>query len=273
MARLDGAPRRADQSEAAAGDSERFDDQERTPLVWGKRSVLEHLRRGSALQRIYIQPEGNGLTREFFELAKEQVIPVVRTGRERLDSLTRHGNHQGVVAVLGERSFATWQQVEAAVEASGRPMLLLALEGVQDPGNFGALLRSAEGAGVQGVVVQAAGSCPLSATVSKTSAGADAYLPVARLDKLERTLEALTEEGVLTVATDTRATQLPWELDWTRPAVLVLGAEGSGLSDRVLQRCKARVRLPMLGQIESLNVSASAAAILYEAVRQRSTSR
>ena len=131
-------------------------------LIWGKRTVMEFLRKEAPLQRIYVVADGAGLNREFFELAKERSIPVVRSQRERLDSMTGRANHQGVVASLGERAFADWQEVLEAVAISGRKMLVLALDGVQDPGNFGALLRTAEGAGAQGVVVSAAGSCPIS---------------------------------------------------------------------------------------------------------------
>jgi len=214
--------------------------------------------------------DGAGLGREFFELAREQAIPVVRSQKMRLDSMTNRANHQGVVASLGERSFAAWQEVLEAVAISDRKMLVLALDGVQDPGNFGALLRTAEGAGAHGVVVNAAGSCPLSATVSKASAGADAFLKVARSDRLDRVLGQLADEKIQVVATTPDAEVNYWEVNWTRPTVLVLGAEGSGISDSVLRRCTHKVRLPMLGQVQSLNVAASAAAVLYEAVRQRS---
>ncbi len=238
-------------------------------LIWGKRTVLEFLRKEAPLQRIYVLPDGAGLNKEFFALAKEQAIPVVRSQRERLDSMTRKANHQGVVASLGERSFAAWQEVLENCAISDRKMLILALDGVQDPGNLGALLRTAEGAGVHGVVMAAAGSCPLSATVSKTSAGADAYIKVARADRLEKVLGSLADEGIQVVATAPGAEMPYWKINWKRPSVLVLGAEGEGISDAVLRRCTHRVSLPMLGQIESLNVSASAAAVLYEVVRQR----
>ena len=195
---------------------------------------------------------------------------MVRSQKMRLDSMTNRANHQGVVASLGERSFASWQEVLEAVAISDRKMLVLALDGVQDPGNFGALLRTAEGAGAQGVVVASAGSCPLSATVSKASAGADAYLKVARSDRLDRVLGGLADEKIQVVATVPDGELNYWEVDWRRPSVLVLGAEGSGISESVLRRCTHKVRLPMLGQVESLNVAASAAAVLYEAVRQRS---
>lgn len=222
------------------------------------------------MQRIYVLTDGAGLGREFFEMAKEQAIPVVRSQKMRLDSMTGRANHQGVVASLGERAFAAWQEVLEAVAVSDRKMLVLALDGVQDPGNFGALLRTAEGAGAHGVVVAAAGSCPLSATVSKASAGADAYLKVARSDRLERLLGELADEKIQVVATVPDGELNYWEVNWKRPSVLVLGAEGSGISEAVLRRCTHKVRLPMLGQVQSLNVAASAAAVLYEAVRQRS---
>ncbi len=238
-------------------------------LVWGRRTVLEYLRKEAPLQRIYILADGAGLHKEFFELAREQSVPVVRSQRERLDSMTRRANHQGVVAALGERSYASWQEVLEASASCPHKMLLLALDGVQDPGNLGALLRTAEGAGVQGVVMSAAGSCPLTAAVSKSSAGADAYLPVARADRLERLLGELADEKVQVVATTPAEGVDYWELDWTRPTVLVLGGEGEGIGQAVLRRCSHKVRIPMMGKIESLNVAASAAALLFEAVRQR----
>lgn len=252
-----------------ATDVRHADEPAPTDLVWGKRTVLEHLRRGSPIQRIYVTPEGAGMGREFFELAKELSIPVVRSDRERLDSLTRRGNHQGIVATLGERSFAAWQDVVQKALAGESATLVLALDGVQDPGNFGAILRTAEGAGVQGVVVAAAGSCPLSATVSKTSAGADAYVPVARVEKLDRALQQLKDEGLQVVVTDPQAPDPYWAVDWTLPSVLVLGAEGEGVSRSVSKVSSLKVSIPMRGQIQSLNVSASAAAVLYEVVRQR----
>lgn len=242
-------------------------------LIWGRRSVLEHLRQQAPLQRIYVLASGAGLGREFFELAREQSIPVVRSQRQRLDSMTGRANHQGVVASLGERRFAEWQEVLERSASSGRKMLLLAVDGVQDPGNFGALLRTAEASGVQGVLVSSEGSCPLSATVSKTSAGADAYLPVARSPRLDRWLSELAELGVQVVGTSPEAEEVYWQVDWRKPSVLVMGSEGAGLSVNVRRSCTREVRLPMLGQIASLNVSASAAAILYESVRQREGTR
>lgn len=238
-------------------------------LIWGRRTVLEYLRKQAPLQRIYVLSEGAGLQREFFELAREQSIPVVRSQRARLDSMTRRANHQGVVAAVGDRHYAEWQEILESSACSDRKMLVLALDGVQDPGNLGALLRTAEGAGVHGVVMSAAGSCPLTAAVSKASAGADACLPVARSQRLDRLLGDLAKEGVQIVVTSPRAEKLYWEVNWRKPSVLVLGSEGEGVSSSVFRQASQQVRLPMLGQVESLNVAASAAVVLYECVRQR----
>lgn len=238
-------------------------------VIWGRRTVLEFLRSGSSINRLYVLTTGEGLPREFFEMAKQRNIPVVRSLRERLDNLTFQGNHQGVVAQVGAREFTEWDDMIEQSKARPEPMFLLALDGIQDPGNFGALLRTAEASGVHGVAISSQRSVGLTAAVSKASAGADAHLPISRLDRLDRAIQDLVESGVQVVATMPNAELLPYELDFTRPTVLVLGSEGSGIDPRVVRACSQRVRLPMQGKVESLNVSACGAILLYEVLRQR----
>ena len=196
---------------------------------------------------------------------------MVRSPRERLDSMTRRANHQGVVAQVGARDFVEWQELLERSAVRPEALFLLALDGVQDPGNFGALLRTAEAAGAQGVVISAQRSCGLTAAVSKAAAGADAYLPVARLERLDRGLTSLAESGVQVLAAFPQADLSPYDVDLKKPTVIVLGAEGEGLDPKVVRACTHRVRLPMRGQVQSLNVSACGAILLYEALRQRST--
>lgn len=230
--------------------------------------MLEALRAGRSLNRIHVLAGGEGMAREFFSLVKELEIPLVRVDRHRLDALSGGANHQGVVAQVAARDFVSLQEILEGSMTRDEPLFLLALDGVQDPGNLGALLRSAEGAGAHGVVLAARGSCGLTAAVSKASAGADAFMPVAREDKLERALQTLSEAGVAVVGADMDG--VPYaEADFRGPLVLVLGAEGEGLSAKVRQVCTAVVSLPMRGQVGSLNVSATGAVLLYEVVRQR----
>ena len=195
-------------------------------------------------------------------------MPIVRTDKDRLDFLSRDGNHQGVVAQLGARSFLTFQDWQDQVQAESAT-LLLALDQVQDPQNLGALLRSADGAGCRHVLISAERSCGLTSTVSKTSAGADQHLVIGRTPKMGVDLEILRESGFQIVATSPRAEKYHHEIDYTLPTVLLLGGEERGLPPHLRRASSVVVKLPMLGRVESLNVASSGSILLYEAVRQR----
>lgn len=242
---------------------------EEDSLVYGRHPVMECLRAGRPVNRLYVLAGGRGLPRELFVMAREGNVPVVRCDRQRLDRLARGRNHQGVVAQVGSRAFAEFQEVVENLVASSDPALLLALDGINDPGNFGALLRTAEAAGVHGVVLRARGSCGLTAAVSRTAAGADEHLRVARVENLGRQLAELGRAGLQVVAADVRGAVPFTAADFRRPTVLVLGEEGKGVSESVLASSDVRVRLPMRGRVQSLNVSACGAILLYEVLRQR----
>ncbi len=239
-------------------------------IVFGRRPVTEALRAGGAVQRISVAKDASGLPRELFEMAKELGVPVVRTDKDRLDFLSRNGNHQGVVAQLGARSMLTYVGWREQVTAEGAT-LLLALDQVQDPQNLGALLRSADGAGCRHVLLSAERSCGLTSTVSKTSAGADQHLVIGRTPKMGVSLEELRDSGFQVVATSPRAEKFYHEIDYTVPTVLLLGGEERGLPPHLRRAATQVVKLPMLGRVESLNVASSGSIMLYEAVRQRGT--
>ncbi len=237
-------------------------------VVFGRRPVTEALRAGSPVQRIQVGKDASGLPRELFDMAKELGIPIVRTDKDRLDFLSRNGNHQGVVAQLGARSILTYEQWEEQVQAE-RGSLLLALDQVQDPQNLGALLRSADGAGCRHVLLSAERSCGLTSTVSKTSAGADQHLVIGRTPKMGVALEGLRDRGYQVVATSPRADLYYHQVDFRRPTVILLGGEERGLPPHLRRAATVVVKLPMLGRVESLNVASSGSIMLYEAVRQR----
>ncbi len=218
--------------------------------------------------RISVARDATGLPRELFEMAKEAGIPVVRTDKERLDFLSRHGNHQGVVAQLGHRTVLTFEQWLNQVDAD-QADLVLALDQVQDPQNLGAILRSADGAGCRHVLLSAERSCGLTSTVSKTSAGADQHLLIGRTAKMGVSLEKLRERGLQVVATSPQADRFYHDVDYRRPTVLLLGGEERGLPPHLRRVASVVVKLPMLGQVESLNVASSGSILLYEIVRQR----
>ncbi len=232
--------------------------------------MLEALRAGRPFNRLYVLDNAVGGAAEIFRLARDLEIPVVHSDRTRLERLAHGGNHQGVVAQLATREFVSLQELFKGLASSPRPALLLALDGVQDPHNLGALIRTAEAAGCQGILLSTRGSCGLTAAVSRASAGADQFLPVARCEKLERVLQDCARSGYQVVGADPRGPSLFDQADLTGPTVLVLGAEGEGMRPAVAAACTYRLSLPMLGRVESLNVSVSGALFLYEVVRQRS---
>jgi 23S rRNA (guanosine2251-2'-O)-methyltransferase len=195
---------------------------------------------------------------ELRQLTRVEAVPAARVA-----ALAR-GAHQGVVAELAPRTMLTLRQLLDA-----GPGLLLGLDGIEDPQNLGAILRSAEAAGVDGVLLPDRRSAPLSAVAVKASSGASEYLRLARVPGLPSAVAEVRRAGLWCVALDPHGDVLPWELDFTQPTCLIVGGEGKGVHRLIRERCDARARLPMVGRIASLNASAAAAALLYEVARQR----
>jgi 23S rRNA (guanosine2251-2'-O)-methyltransferase len=188
--------------------------------------------------------------------------------REHLTRLAKTPGHQGVVAVVREKATLELEDLLDA-PSEGKPQLFLALDGVEDPQNLGALLRSADGVGADGVILTERRSAPLSAVAMKASAGAAEYVPIARVVNLSRALEQMKERNLWCVGLDERGTLSYDEFDFTSNTVIVLGREGAGLHDLVKRHCDHLLRIPMAGKVASLNVSVAGAVVLYEAARQR----
>jgi len=252
---------------------ERGDRERGARYVYGVNPVLESLRaHAERMERLYIT-EGQLSSRaaaEILSRAREAGIRVERVPRERLASLAEGGVHQGVVAELRGFDYVDLPELLEAVEASGRPPLLVVLDGVQDPHNFGAIIRSAHALGAQGVIIAKDRAVPVTGVVAKASAGAVEYCPIARVVNLSRALEELKEAGVWIAAADPHSDQPLWSARLDGPLALVVGAEGAGVREGVLKHCDFRLRIPMLGQVGSMNASVSGAILLYEAARQRS---
>jgi len=196
----------------------------------------------------------------------------IRVSTESRDQLTRHAKtdaHQGIVAFLRERKFLALEDLlNAPIGPSGH-RFFLALDGVEDPHNFGALLRSADGAGVDGVIIPERRSAPLSAIAAKTSAGASEHVRLAQVVNITRALEAMKKRNVWIVGLDERGTPDYTDFDFRQDCCLVLGSEGSGLHELVKRTCDYLLRIPMAGSVTSLNVSVAGAVVMYEAMRQR----
>ena len=221
--------------------------------------MLEAARAGR-VRRVFIAEglDPDPRLEEIAAAARTEVVP-----RDRLEAMAR-GNHQGVAAELKPREFWTLKALLAT-----SPRLLLALDGVQDPQNLGAILRSAEAAGADGVILPERRSAPVTAAVVKSSSGASEHLRICRVSGLPSTISEIKRAGIWCVALDPRGEQLAWEFDLRQRVCLVVGGEGPGVHRLVRARCDAGLRLPMAGRVGSLNASAAAAALLYEVSRQR----
>jgi 23S rRNA (guanosine2251-2'-O)-methyltransferase len=250
---------------------------DRSDKIHGLIPVLEVLRAGRrALENISIA-EGARHERlgELLELAKRARVPIHRVPRVTLDRTEGDINHQGVVARVAAARYRDADELLDALAARiviNEPPLVLGLDGVEDPRNFGAILRTAECAGVEGVFIPERRAVGLTDTVAKAAAGAVEYVPVARVTNLVRLIEQLKERNIWVVgaAAEASATYSDW--DWKLPTAIFLGSEGSGLHRLVRERCDLLVRIPVLGQLKSLNVSVVAGILLYEALRQRAQS-
>jgi 23S rRNA (guanosine2251-2'-O)-methyltransferase len=244
-------------------------------LLYGVNPVVEALRANRLPDQITIA-EGtrDERLRELVELARQRGVPVRHARRTELDREAGNTHHQGVTARIAAPEYADaddlLEAVGARVGAQPEPLLLV-LDGIEDPRNLGAILRTAECAGASGVFIPERRAAGINETVAKASAGAVEYLPVARATNLSVLIRQLKERNVWVVGTAEDATTNYSDWDWTRASAIVLGAEGSGLHRLVRENCDALVRIPVQGKIESLNVSVAAGIILYEALRQRTS--
>lgn len=239
--------------------------------IGGRRPVVEALAAGRPARRLLVArsarpgPELN----EVLAAARGAAVPVEPIDANRLRQLAGFDGHQGVLLEVAERTFADLAELLAVPTRRGHDPLLLILEHLQDPTNFGTLLRSAEAAGVDGVIFPERGAAPLSAAAVKASAGASEHLLLARVEGLGATAVELQQRGVRLVAADQDAPPTAWEADLTGPIAIVVGSEGSGVSSAMRRRCDLLVRFPMAGRIASLNAATAGALLLFEVVRQR----
>jgi 23S rRNA (guanosine2251-2'-O)-methyltransferase len=239
-------------------------------MICGVHAVYEVLVAGrQPVERLHILRDARmPRLKQILDLARERGIPVRKEDRAVLDKIAGGVVHQGIIAITAEASYAP---LKRALEA--KPPCVVVLDGVEDPHNLGAVIRTAEASGVSGVIVPERHSAPLSATVAKASAGALAYVPVVRVGNIATTLDELKQNGLWVIGVDEEGERLWTEFDYTGPVALVFGGEHKGLRRLVRERCDVVVRLPMLGKVSALNVSVTAGIVLYEVVRQRSAVR
>lgn len=239
-------------------------------LIEGRNAVIEALRTEASIDKIFIQKgEVDKTLGHIASKARAAGIVVVEADRRKLDGMSRTHAHQGVIAVAAVRAYATVEDILQAARDKGEPPLLVVCDELSDPHNLGAVIRTAECAGAHGVIIPKRRSAGLTAVVAKTSAGAVAHVPVARVPNLPSLLKELKEEGVWVFGTAAGGTTQLYQADLKGPAAIVIGSEGDGMGRLVAENCDFTVSIPMFGKINSLNASAAAAVLLYEAVRQR----
>lgn len=239
--------------------------------IWGRHPVLEGLRASQVMEVVVAEGhQTTGPAREVREVAGVLGIPVHEMPAAEIERLTGSRHTQGVAARAGNRPPPAdlADVLQLARDRAVAPFLLV-LDQVQDPQNFGSLLRSANAAGIQAVILPERRSAPLSGTVAKASAGASSYVTIIHAPNLARSLRDLREQGIWIVGLDEAADQYLFDVDLTLPLALVVGSEGSGMRRLTRENCDYLVRLPMLGQVESLNAAVAGSIAMYEAVRQR----
>ncbi len=237
-------------------------------IVWGRNSVKEALRAGRSCNKIMIAKGSGGGLDSILSHARGKRIPIQYVPRNALDDLTEGANHQGVVASLSPKKYVQVDDILECARSRGEEPFVVVLAGWEDPQNLGAIIRSAEAAGVHGVIIPKHRAAPLTGIVQKTSAGALEYMPVSRVVNLSQTLDRLKKEGLWVAGADMDGKTLHYEANLTGPLAVVIGGEGKGLG-QLSKACDFLVRIPMQGRIGSLNAAAAGSILLFEAVRQR----
>lgn len=238
-------------------------------IVYGRNAVWELLQSGKPVNKLLFQSEGSGgRFQDMVSHARGQGIPFQFVDKVALDRLTEKAKHQGVLAYVAPREYAEVEDILALAKEKGEDPFILVLDEVEDPHNLGALLRTADAAGVHGVIIPKRRSVSLTATVAKTSAGAVEHVLVARVGNLVQTIKGLQKAGCWVSGGEAGGTDV-YRADLTGPRVIVVGSEGKGLSRLVRETCDEIVSIPMKGQVNSLNASVAGSILLYEVLRQK----
>lgn len=241
-------------------------------LIFGVNPVMEALKgRPETVTRIAIAQGvvNNRVQGELMTRAKEARVKVEVVDRDRLDRMTDGEAHQGIVAEVKDFEYIGLAELIQKAKSSGRQPLVVLLDGIQDPHNVGAIIRSAHAFGAQGVVIMKDRASQVTGVAVKASAGATSHMNVARVTNLSRAIEELKDAGFWSVAADPEGKEIAWQAKLTGPLAVIVGAEGSGVRKGVLSHADYRVRIPMQGQVGSLNASVSTGVLLYEIARQR----
>ena len=238
-------------------------------MIFGTRTVIEAIQAGKEIDKILIRRDmTNDLARELYAAIENRIIPIQKVPLEKLDRITTK-NHQGVIAFISPVTFQRIEDIIPLVYEEGRNPFIVVLDGVTDVRNFGAIARTCECAGVDAIVIPSKGGAAINADAVKTSAGALMTIPVCREENLKNALKFLADSGLKLVAATEKAVDNYTKISYAEPIAIVMGSEDEGIAPEHLRMCDSLVQIPILGTIDSLNVSVAAGVLIYEAVRQR----
>lgn len=243
----------------------RFDDQ-----VEGRNSVLELLESGKDINKIFITSgEKHGSINKIIAMAKEKRIIIVEKDKRQMQEMAQAQNYQGVIAIVPPFEYCQIEDIINTAKQRNEEPFVLILDGIEDPHNLGSIIRTAETAGVHGIIIPKRRAAAVNSTVVKTSAGATSFMKVARVNNINETIKYLKENNVWIYGTDMETEKMYYDEDLTGNVAIVIGSEGFGMSRLVKENCDFLIKIPMKGKITSLNASVSAGIVMYEAVKQR----
>lgn len=241
-------------------------------IVFGRNPVMEALRGERTVEKVYVlRGEREGSVIKIVAMARDKKIPVIEVDRKKLESISGTASNQGVAAFVSDFAYSSVEEILGFAEEKGEKPFIVILDGVTDPHNLGAIVRTANACGVHGIIIPKRNSCALTPTVFKAAAGACEFMKIARVSNIATTVNFLKEKNIWIYAADggcAEATDI-YKTDMTGAAAVVLGDEGKGVSDLVLRESDFKIKIPMKGEISSLNVSVAGGVILYEILRQR----
>lgn len=243
-----------------------------TDKIVGRNPVMEALKSGREIDKILIAKgtEGGSLIK-IIGKAKDRGIPIQYVERQKLNEISESNAHQGIIATVAAYEYSDLEDILDRAKQSGKDPLILILDEIMDPHNLGSIMRTADAVGVDGIIIPKRRSVGLTATVAKSSAGAIEYVPVAKVSNIAQTIARIKEKGIWVAGADMSGAKEHYNTDLNGPLALVIGNEGQGISRLIKEKCDFLVKLPMAGQVSSLNASVAAAVLMYEVFRQRST--
>lgn len=241
----------------------------RNDIIEGKNAVFEALRSSVPLEKIYVSKTAKNKFSHILAMAREKSVPVVGCDNNKLDAMSLRKSHQGVIAVTAANEYLELDELIEIFSKSDEPAFLIACDSVSDPQNLGAIIRTAECAGADGIIIPKRRSAGITDIVNKTSAGAASHFPVARVANLGAAIDSLKEKGVWIYGADMTGEKNCWETDFKGNVCFLIGSEGKGISRLLREKCDFLVNIPMKGKINSLNASVAAAVLMYELRRQR----